>query len=149
MFESPSGYTGHIFESEVLGTCRVRAHGYIKFNQALSEVKENQPNDPHHPIGEAGEFHKAVASVMGVDPDKLELYTAVGSSLDIFHGIGGFFSFEGVTVTVDVTANSHKDNCKARVLVCMDDAENGYKQAAAEIADQFKRSKQFGWTGVV
>ena len=149
MYEGPSGYTGHILEQEVLGECRVRAHGYLKFNQALEEVKENQPYDPRHPTGEASEFHKAVADAMGIDSEKLELYTAVGSTLDRFHSIDGFFSFEGIIITLDVTANEHKDSYKARVIVSMDDAENGFKNSAAEIAAQFRRSKELGWTGVI
>jgi hypothetical protein len=121
----------------------------MKFNQALEEVKENQPYDPHHPTGEAAEFHRAVASAMGVDPEELELYTAVGSTLDRFHGVDGFFSFNGIIVTVDVTANPHKDSYKARVIVNLEDAGNGFKESSAEIAAQFDRSKRLGWTGVI
>ncbi|MDE1974947.1 MAG: hypothetical protein KGI49_00310 [Patescibacteria group bacterium] len=149
MYEAPSGYTGKILETEVLGECRIKARGYLKFNQSIEEVKENQPYDPHHPTGEAGSFHDAVAEAMGIEPDQLEMYTAVGSALDRFHGVDGFFEFNGIVITVDVTANEHKDSYKARVIVTEEDAGNGFKESARIIAAEFKRAKDLGWTGVV
>ena len=121
----------------------------MKFNEALEEVKQNQPYSPNHPTGEAAVFHEAVALAMGIRPEDLELYTAIGSTLDRFHGIDGFFSFDGIIVTLDITANMSKDEYKARVIVTIKDAENGYKQAAEEIAGWFTKSQHLDWKGVV
>lgn len=51
------------------------------------------------------------------DWNELKLYTALKSSLDIYHGIDGIFSFRGKIVTIDVTMNPHKDKYKADVIV--------------------------------
>ena len=90
-------------------------------------------------------------SERGFDPDRLRLYTAVGSTLDIYHHIDGFFFFEGVIVTMDTTINPNKDqeSCRARILVTGEDAINGYKDVAVEIARCFERARNFDWKGVV
>ena len=149
-----AGYTGHLFEWEVLGECKVRASGYLRFRAAVEEVLSNQPHAPHNPPGEIGTFRRAVAvgiSERGVDPDQLRLYTAVCSTLDIYHHIEGFFFFEGVIVTMDTTINPNKDqeSCRARILVTGEDAINGYKDVAVEIARCFERARNFDWKGVV
>ncbi|MDE1974948.1 MAG: hypothetical protein KGI49_00315 [Patescibacteria group bacterium] len=149
------GYTGRIFEREVLGECRIRARGYVSFRSALGAVFRNQPGSPYEPMGEAGHFHGVVADSMkvrGFNSSRLKLYTAIGSALDRFHGIDGFFYFEGAIVTVDATMNPHKDVSRARVIVTAEDAFSQfgeYGQAAHEIAGWFDHARIHGWKGVI
>ncbi len=148
------GYTGRVFEREVLGECRVRCQGYLKFRQAMEEVISNQPHAPHDPPGEVGHFRDAVfkeMKQMGLNPKYLRLYTAVGSALDRFHGIDGFFTFEGITVTVDTTINQDKDedSTKARVLVTGEDAVDGFKGSARRVAELFSYARSMGKKGVI
>jgi len=146
------GYTGRIFEREVLGECRVRAHGKMGFYASLKEVMRGQPSNTFEPMGETDRFYTAVCGQMrrkGLNPVGLQIYTAVGSSLDRFHGIDGFFSFEGIIVTVDCTINPHKDVTKARVLVTGEDFVAGYHDVAEDIAARFKTAIHCGWKGVI
>jgi hypothetical protein len=147
------GTTGRIFEREVLGECLIRSHGYVKFRPALEAVFRNQPGSTFEPMGEAANFRDAVAAKMremGFDSSRLQLYTAVGSALDVFHKIDGFFVFEGTIVTLDTTTNPHKDCApRARVLVTAEDAIIGYQQSAAEIAGWFNHAKACGQKGVI
>lgn len=138
-FFQSSGVTGGIFERETLGECKARAIGYLKFQEAMTVVRRNQPCDVRHPKGETAVFHTAVAQALGVAVGELEVYTAVGSALDLYHGIDGFFVWRGIAVTVDLTLNPHKDEHKARVIVTGADAEQGYATAAAKIAGHFRR----------
>lgn len=109
-----AGYTGHLFEEEVLGVCKASHCGYLRWQDATAEVRKNQPRTAT-PVASklCGELRKKLP---GVD---IRFYTAVGSTLDKMHSVDGFFEFEGkVTVTLDLTMNPEKDACKADVLVC-------------------------------
>lgn len=135
------GYTGRIFEWEVLGQCTVHAHGYMKYWDAVQEVMDHQAQNPVRPMGETSRFYDAVASELrnrGLNPAQLKVYSAVGSTLDRYHGVDGFFAFQGIVVTVDCTISPHKDETKARVLVTAEDAFAGYPSAAFEIAGWIK-----------
>ncbi len=112
-----SGYTGHLFEEEVLGKCQSTHRGYMRWHEAAAEVRKNQPRTTA-PVASklCGELRKKLP---GID---IRFYTAVGSTLDLMHSVDGFFEFEGtVSVTIDLTMNSAKDCCKADVLVCESD----------------------------
>lgn len=37
------GYTGHLFEEEVLGTCKASYRGYMSWRDAAELVRKNQP----------------------------------------------------------------------------------------------------------
>ncbi len=144
-----SGYTGHIFELEVLGECRATSHGYMRFYRALREVEASQSRQANQPTGEAKRFRDAVAQAMGIHPLRLHLYSAVGSALDHHHGVDGFFTFDGIIITVDTTINPHKDVSDARVIVTYDDAVNGYEESARQVAGWFNRARVCNWKGVI
>ncbi len=149
-----AGYTGGIFEREVLGQCRVRSQGYLTFQAAMEEVMRNQPHAPHDPPGEIGRFRSVVArkmKVAGFNPDHLHLFTAVGSTLDQFHGVDGFFVFHGITVTVDTTINDSKDeeSSKALVLVTGEDAVDGFERPAERVVGLFRYAQARGMKGVI
>jgi hypothetical protein len=107
------GYTGHLFEEEVLGKCTITHRGYMRWQEAAQLVRKNQP---HVMTPVATQLQAELRKKLpGID---VRFYTAVGSTLDKMHSVDGFFEFEGkVTVTIDLTMNPHKDACKADVLV--------------------------------
>ena len=145
------GTTGRIFETEVLGECLLRARGWMEFHRAVKAVRWAQPHDPYRPVGERQRFNQAVKAEMqalGMQVDALGLFSAVGSPLDR-HGVDGFFSFHGIMVTVDCTINPHKDTTDSCVLVTGADADNGFREAANEIAFWFKWAEKNGKKGVI
>lgn len=99
------------------------SNSYINFQEALDLAKRCQSYDNSDPEPRfANDLHAHLAEKIGLeDYSELKLYTAVGSQLDYWHGIDGFFEFkhEGKTirVTIDVTSNPQKDKTKADVLL--------------------------------
>jgi hypothetical protein len=146
------GYTGRIFEREVLGECRIRARGRVSFWPALGEVFRNQPGSPFEPTGETANLYDAVRDRLcrkGFHPARLELYTAVGSALDEQYGIDGFFRFEGVIVTLDCTLDSNLDpNHGRRVIITGEDFLLGYPDAAEQAASVFQWARTYARKGV-
>lgn len=125
-YRLPSGTTGHLFEIEILGECRVSWSGYMKWNDAKELARRNQPwSDPTNPTCSiARQFRNSVVKSMGLserEQREVRLYTAVHTPFDVFHGVDGWFEFNGIVVTIDVTTNSHKDSCKADVLITAND----------------------------
>lgn len=112
------GYTGHLFEKEILGTCLVAHRGYMRWQDAAEMVRKNQPRMKTRV---AERLEGEVSRQFG---KRVTLFTAVGSTLDCMHGVDGFFEFEGAVVTIDLTTNPHKDSTKADLLVHQDDIEN-------------------------
>lgn len=113
------GYTGHLFETEVLGECKVQWKGYMSFKKSMELVRSHQSCDPTDPSPrQANNLHARVAIALGLeDWSELRLYSALGSPLDILHGVDGFFEFRGHTVTIDLTINPNKDCHKADLIV--------------------------------
>ncbi|GEM_PF-6277062 len=136
-------------------------------------VKEHQPEgwDPHEPPvikfvekkGSAvrdvrseapGNLHYFVMEQLGVDDlGELAFYTSAGTPLDTLYGIDGFFEWQGMRVTLDITKNRDKleygrAQKKANVIFTLNDVdEDGWFQkipesdlrlAAMKIADEFK-----------
>lgn len=127
------GITGHLFEEEVLGRCAATYRGYMTFREAAELVRKNQPAKARPA---ALRLHAEVAKRFGKWADGVRFYTAVRSSLDVFHGVDGFFEFRGVVVTIDVTINPHKVCGKADLVVSGDDFEN-LPALAARVAREF------------
>jgi hypothetical protein len=139
-FFSYSGVTGRIFEEEVLGHCTVQWDGrtYLRYREAMDLVRMHQPWLPTAPSQFLPrQLHAAVAKALGVDTQKIALYTAVGSPLDRFHSVDGFVEFEGSVVTIDVTINRHKDAYRADVILSEDDVENNFTTVAGRISEAF------------
>lgn len=135
-----NGYTGRLLQEEACGLCRTKDRGYQSYKKALAEVRENQPWD--HTDGPAPRFardlHAEVALAVGLeDWAHLRFYTAIGSSLDRWHGVDAFFDLHGVVVTLDVTMNPGKFNgYKADFMVVPEAVENAEARGslAREIA---------------
>ncbi|MEK7641664.1 MAG: hypothetical protein AAB365_01565 [Patescibacteria group bacterium] len=145
-FYSNSGETGHIAEEEFLGTCRVcwDGKGYVNYRDAMNMARDNQTDNPSAPrLSGARMLHGAVARELKIaDSKQLKLYTAVGTPLDLIHGVDAWFEFEGIVITIDVTMKEQKDRAKANVVVHLQDVANDFEFSAKDIADAFHWMKQ-------
>ena len=109
------GYTGQLYEEEVLGCCIAVHRGYMRWAQAIEEVRTHQPR-AKTPVAAA--LEREVRRQAG---SEARFYTAVRSTLDVMHGCDAFFEYCGVVVTIDLTINPHKDCGKADVIISRDD----------------------------
>jgi hypothetical protein len=131
---SSSGYTGRLLEYEILGECRVQWDGqYLPWGQAVWQVRKNQPWDtknPNMPVPRL--LLQAVKREMG--SSDVEVYTSVGTALDRYHGVDGYFFFQGVMVTMDVTLRD-KPEFKADLCFHEVDLDNldGFAKKIAEV----------------
>ncbi len=112
------GYTGHLFEREMLGQCLAPYRGYLRWREAAQLVRKSQPR-AKAPV--AARLEREVSAQVGVS---VMFFTAVGSALDVMHGCDGFFEFRGVVVTIDITMNPHKDSGKADIVIAREEVEN-------------------------
>ncbi len=110
--------TGRLFERRVIGECTVSYQGHLCWKEAAAQVRKNQPKQlPKNATDLLAEVRRQTKA-------DVQFYTAIGSALDYFHGVDGFFEFAGFVVTIDVTKNPHKDCGKANMVVCEDDLED-------------------------
>jgi hypothetical protein len=134
------GYTGRLFEEEVLSVCsvnRVEWDGtkYVSFQKSCTMVRKHQP--AALPIA-ARRLKNRVAEQIGNGGEKLELFTAIGTPLDIFHGVDAFFEFNGIVVTIDLTRNPNKDSGKAHFILTEDDVTTNLLETASRVAREIK-----------
>lgn len=133
-----NGLTGRLFEYEVLAICHTSwdGHTYMPFQQSLRLIRENQPWDPTDPSTRQGEdLHCRVALALGLeDFSELSLLSAIGTPLDLFHGVDAVFQWKGRIVTVDLTTNPYKDSYRADVILRPEDESDSWQSAASEIA---------------
>ncbi len=116
-------YTGRLFEEEVVGRCLWNCADYVPFRKAMTIVKNFQPWDPTDPSSPVmNDFHALLCEALGLeDYSLIGIYTAVGSPLDLFHGIDVFVEWNNVFVTIDLTINSKKDEYKADIILHEED----------------------------
>lgn len=164
-------YSGRLSESDMFGDFQttpegVKAfkvvageRGYIARGQAIELIRKHTKEDPTNPTKPfANEIRLAVAEELGLeddeDLDRLRFYSAVGTPLDVFHGVDGWIEFhmEGGAsriVTMDVTLDPGKTEHKADVIVhaVPDPSENEkqfmelvYEEYAPQIADKLRSS---------
>lgn len=127
------GITGHLFEEATLGRCAAICQGYESWRKAVEEVRKHQPRQKRPA---AVRLENEVVKCFGKLGMSVKFYTAVRSTLDVYHGVDAFFEFRGVLVTIDVTINPNKDCGKADVIVHADDFEN-LPALAGRIAREF------------
>jgi hypothetical protein len=122
-----NGYTGKLLEEEILGRCLHVGESYLSYRKSMEAVKNSQPWDTSDPDTRvASDLHAHVAIALGLeDWTQLQLFTAVGSSLDRFHRVDAFFEFNGHVVTFDLTMNPHKDEYHADLILQYDTIERG------------------------
>jgi|GEM_PF-1304401 len=108
-------------------------NGYVKFKDSLNLVRDNYDGDPTNP--EKRLPHDLLVEIRcrifgdefsDEEGDRLKFYSAIGTPLDLYHGIDGWFEFidlanRQVIVTVDVTENLEKasagDKNKADLII--------------------------------
>lgn len=135
-----NGYTGRLFEHEVLGECVWRqSQEYLPYRQALALVRECQPWDPADPGPRmASDLHATVCMALELeDWFQLRLYTAVGSPADRYHGVDGWVEWQGRVVTLDLTTDPAKGFAKADFLVRPEDMEgSALEELARQVAEK-------------
>lgn len=106
------GYTGHLFEEKVLGACKVRWNrtGFYPYRLCVEATKRCQPKATRPRVISLETFISSTLS------RPVKFYTAVGTPMDFFHGVDGFFECDGVQVTLDLTLNPHKTSHKADIV---------------------------------
>jgi len=132
-----NGYTGHLFEEEVVGRCRVIHRGYMRWRDAAKLARESQPA---RKTPTAARLEREVSQQFG---KAVQFFTAVGTPLDFFHGVDGFFEFEGFVVTIDLTMNPHKETGKAHMVIQQGDLDDISRLAgfiAREMQTQMRRA---------
>lgn len=139
-----TGYTGRLFEEEVLEICLFRweqGQAYVPFRKSMRLVMMCQPWDPSDPSTRAGnDLHCQVAMALGLEEwAELRFFSALGSPLDRWHGIDGLFEWRGKVVTIDLTCDHGKEVYKADVIIHPEDFEDQGQQIAQEIARQFHK----------
>jgi len=111
-------YNGHLFEEKVLGHCTVTFSGHMKWRDAKEFAKQNQPANKARI---ASLLERKVRFRLGKE---VVFYTAVGTPFDYYHGVDGFFEFDGKVVTVDTTLNKEKRHAKADIIIRMSDVRD-------------------------
>ena len=142
-FDNPKGprdfYSGRMNEQDVLGEFKptpeglkafraeAQEGGYLTRGRAIELIRQYTKEDPTNPNKPfAKELRLAVIDQLGLeddeDLDRVRFYSAVGTPLDVFHGVDGWIEFvleKGVSrmVTLDVTMDPGKLEHKADVIV--------------------------------
>ena len=132
-----TGYTGHLFEEEVLGLNLAVASrdDYLPYATALEVARKGQP--PLKTPTRA-RIERELRSLLG---DAVRVRTAVHTVLDYKHVVDGFIDFEGMVVTIDLTMNPSKDVTKADFVVCEDDLID-IAALAGRIAREFESRRR-------
>ncbi len=116
------GYTGGIAEKELIGSSGFEKNKehfeYIPRRQAFEVVKSMQKFDSTDPDPDfANAVHALIFEELGLSAENLHFYSAVGSPLDLFHGVDAWFELDnGKRVTIDLTMNPNKDEYKADIV---------------------------------
>lgn len=126
MSEREHVYTGRVLESELLGETegaveRNKAE-YQSYREAMSEVKAFEQKGTYF----VRDLTERLTTIMAVPAETVRFYTALGTTLDYFHGIDGFFELDingnTLVVTVDVSLREKpRDEYKADVLIYIDE----------------------------
>jgi len=147
------GPMGKLVENNMLGGIRkTEETEYQKFDDSIEFVKKNQIGEPSDPSAWfANDLHATIANEIGLeDYSQLKFYTAVGSPLDKYHSIDGFFELQldpknnpndVARVTVDLTTNPNKDKYRADLVILvphdgLDPKDEDYKEALQKHADE-------------
>lgn len=123
-------YTGRLFEIDVLGECNWREEEYVPFWKCVRIVKHHQPSR----LGPDGErLQQMVSQILG---SPVRFYTAIGSPLDHYHGVDGFFEHGRAVVTIDLTTNPNKLEYKADIVLFPEDFDDPerFQEVAERIA---------------
>jgi len=123
-----------------------RGDGYESFRFCLDEVRREQESvgwNPALPSTQISTYwFEQVKANLGKRGDKLRLYCAIGSRLDFFHGIDGFFELDGQIFTFDIKAGRNSRGKESVDLVIRKQANlyKFFRQISRDIADKLKSS---------
>ncbi len=125
----PSGDSGKLYEARFLGQAEVDSEfveamralptdprGRIPREAAFRTLKEHYAGDPTNPKGvHAKELRGAMLDALGLDEgdfDKLKLYSAVGTPIDVLFGVDAFLELEDPKTrqTVRATSDDRRDS---------------------------------------
>lgn len=119
MCYSPTqGISGRLFEETTLGVCGATCCGHMSRREAMEQVRKHQPATKRPAVVR---LEAEVSRQLG---QAVVFFTAVGSALDKFHSVDGFFQLGSKVVTVDVTVNDNKYSGKADLIIRADDFED-------------------------
>ena len=141
MLATSTGTTGRLFEWSVLGAgLATPSCEYMPFRGAMNLARRLAAWDPIDPEPrQASDLHAYVCESLDVGVDEVRFYSALGTVLDTFHGVDGWFEWRGRVVTIDLTANEHKDRCRADVMIRPEHLDDdGGKEIAILIASFFR-----------
>lgn len=132
-------YSGRLNERDVFGEFKMtdeakkafrsaaEERGYIAYSKVIDLIRRFPSEDPTNPQKPfAKELRMAVIEALDLEDEedmaRIRFYSAVGTALDIFHGIDGWIELqleEGppVLVTLDVTLNTQKLEHKADIII--------------------------------
>jgi hypothetical protein len=127
--------------------------GYLPYGRAQEIIREFYPEDPTNPKKEfAKDLRLEICDRLELDEEEadcVKFYSAVGTALDRFHGVDGWFEIDldseefgtlHAEVTMDATKRPDKleDGYKADMVVGEIPApdEDGYLEATEKYADQ-------------
>jgi hypothetical protein len=124
-----------------------RTDGYVGYHDAVTIAKLNQP-DVLKRSKLIKDLRAKVAELCQDTSEPVKFYTAVGSPLDIYHGVDAFFEQAGRRVTLDVSLRE-KDRHKADVLVNVGFKKDGalelpmseFMRVADEVARRLSQSR--------
>ena len=114
--------SGSEFEKTIFGECKWKKSisNYIPKRECVKKIIEKGESDEP-----TIKFIIKKASSRLKKP--VRAYSALGSPLDWWHGIDGFFICSNHIITADATLNKNKVEKKADIMIRMIDIENPYK----------------------
>lgn len=140
--EKTSG--GYAFEMDMFGVSSEFVHepAYLSYQEATTRAIASQkklgwsPREPHTPL--AKEMFVCVQAFLPKDlASELQLFCAIGTSLDIHHGVDGFFLTDEFCVTMDISCREKKAHeIKADILVMRRDTGRRLWRVSRDIADR-------------
>ena len=147
MFVAKSGYTGHLFEEEVIGTPKIvswQADGRRWKVRGCVEFAHRHQLTQHGPIAE--QLRLKVAERLGVDGRRVLIYNTINTPFDFYLGADCFFEFQGTVVTCDASLRnkgSYKADVQIGEAIIGQDGEPNQEEInrlADQIAGQWHRN---------
>lgn len=123
--KGPGISDGEDVERAVLGSPKKKEENneYVPFQEAIRQVKEDQPS-PFERSLIVKELRNKIAANCTDKTEAVKFFTAVGTPLDIYHGIDAFFEQGLRRVTLDISMRE-KRSFKADVLMKVDMDRDG------------------------
>ena len=130
MASPESFYSGRELETDVFGSFKkskkfIDAYraaagesGYVTYGLAMDLIRQFGESDPTNPDKEfATDLRIEISERLGLSPeeeDRLKFYSAVGTPLDLYHGVDAWLEYElsetgeRISLTMDVTKRGDK-----------------------------------------